>query len=150
MLTPLTERVKSKIYYWSWVGDVFFLKKSSRYWNPWIVCFNMLAFFVRKLQALKLHSCKHPSYILYIFLQVGSFSLPVTIQEVPTVTLESNTTLKMEVWWLLTFTPGGGGVLWISSDGDDRRIFWELIFSIPGFFWVGKFGKYIFCMAWFK
>ena len=37
-----------------------------------------------------------------------------------------------------------GGVLWISSGGDDRRIFWGLKFSIPGFFWVGKFGKYFF------
>ena len=32
---------------------------------------------------------------------------------------------------------GGGGVLRISSDGDDRRIFWGLKFSIPGFF-LGK------------
>ena len=39
---------------------------------------------------------------------------------------------------------GGGGVLRISSDGDDRRIFLGLKFSIPGFFWVGKFGKYFF------
>ena len=39
---------------------------------------------------------------------------------------------------------GGGGVLRISSDGDDRRIFWGLKFSIPGSFWVGKFGKYFF------
>jgi len=37
-----------------------------------------------------------------------------------------------------------GGVLRISSDGDDRRIFLGLKFSIPGFFWVGKFGKYFF------
>ena len=29
-----------------------------------------------------------------------------------------------------------------SSDGDDRRIFLGLKFSIPGFFWIGKFGKY--------
>ena len=29
---------------------------------------------------------------------------------------------------------GGGGVLGISSDGDDRRIFLGLKFSIPGFF----------------
>ena len=36
------------------------------------------------------------------------------------------------------FTPGG--VLGISSDGDDRRIFWGLKFSIAGFFWVRKFG----------
>ena len=37
---------------------------------------------------------------------------------------------------------GGGGVLWISSDRDDRGIFLGLQLSIPGFFWVGKFGKY--------
>ena len=36
------------------------------------------------------------------------------------------------------------GVLQISSDGDDRGIFWGLKFSIPGFYWVGKIGKYIF------
>ena len=36
------------------------------------------------------------------------------------------------------------GVLRISTDGDDRRIFLGLKFSIPGFFWVGKFGKYFF------
>ena len=29
---------------------------------------------------------------------------------------------------------GGGGVLGISSDGDDRRIFLGLKFSIPGIF----------------
>ena len=34
------------------------------------------------------------------------------------------------------------GVLGISSDGDDRRIFLGLKFSIPGFFRVRKFGKY--------
>ena len=34
----------------------------------------------------------------------------------------------------------GGGVLGISSDGDDGRIFLGLKFSIPGFFWVRKFG----------
>ena len=38
---------------------------------------------------------------------------------------------------------GGGGVLRISSDGDDRRIFLGLKFSIPGFFGVGKFGKFL-------
>ena len=37
-----------------------------------------------------------------------------------------------------------GGVLRISGDGDDRRIFLGLKFLIPGFFWVGKFGKYFF------
>ena len=35
-----------------------------------------------------------------------------------------------------------GGVLRISSDGDDQRIFLGLKFSISGFFWVRKFGKY--------
>ena len=46
------------------------------------------------------------------------------------------------------FGPGGGRgegrgwVLWISSDGDDRRMFLGLKFSIPGFVWVGKFGEY--------
>ena len=37
---------------------------------------------------------------------------------------------------------GGGADLWISSDRDDRRIFLGLKFSIPGFYWFGKFGKY--------
>ena len=32
------------------------------------------------------------------------------------------------------------------SDGDDRRIFWGLKFSIRGFFWVGNFGKYFFVL----
>ena len=36
------------------------------------------------------------------------------------------------------------GVLQISSDGDDQRIFLGLEFLILGFFWVGKFGKYFF------
>ena len=36
------------------------------------------------------------------------------------------------------------GILGISSDGDDPRIFLGLKFSIPGFFWVRKFGKYFF------
>ena len=42
-------------------------------------------------------------------------------------------------WFGLTWQPRG--VLGISSDGDDRRIFLGLKFSIPGFFWVRKFGK---------
>ena len=37
---------------------------------------------------------------------------------------------------------GGGGVLEISSDGDDRSIFLGLKFLIPGLFWVRKFDKY--------
>ena len=27
---------------------------------------------------------------------------------------------------------------------DNRRIFWGLKISIPGFFWIRKFGKYFF------
>ena len=45
-------------------------------------------------------------------------------------------------WWYTIVPPGG--VLGISSDGDDRRIFLGLKFLIPGFFWVRKFGKYFF------
>ena len=37
-----------------------------------------------------------------------------------------------------------GGVLRISSDRDDQRIFLGLKFLILGFFWAGKFGKYFF------
>ena len=37
-----------------------------------------------------------------------------------------------------------GGVIQISSDGNDRRIFLGLKFSFPGFSWVEKFGKYFF------
>ena len=44
---------------------------------------------------------------------------------------------------IIVVTPPGG-VLRISSDGDDRRIFLGLGFLIPGFFWVGKFGKNFF------
>ena len=41
-------------------------------------------------------------------------------------------------------------MLRISSDGDDRRIFLGLKFSIPGFFWVGKFSKFFGSAAWFN
>lgn len=37
---------------------------------------------------------------------------------------------------------GEGGLFRISSDGGDRMIFLGLKFAIPGFFGVGKFGKY--------
>ena len=36
------------------------------------------------------------------------------------------------------------GILRISSDRDDQRIFWGLKFSISGFFWVGKFWQVCF------
>ena len=39
---------------------------------------------------------------------------------------------------------GGGGYSGFQADGDDGRIFLGLKFSIPGFFWVRKFGKYFF------
>ena len=39
---------------------------------------------------------------------------------------------------------GGGGGLAL-NDGDDRRIFVGSKFSIPGCFWVGKFGKDVLC-----
>ena len=44
---------------------------------------------------------------------------------------------------------GGGGEeeFRISNDRDDQRIFLDFKFSIPGFFWVGKIGKYFF--VWF-
>ena len=35
----------------------------------------------------------------------------------------------------------------ISSDRDDRRIFWGLKFSISGFFWVGKFYQAFFSLG---
>ena len=34
----------------------------------------------------------------------------------------------------LIITPIVQGVLWVSSHGDDRMIFWGLKFSIPGYF----------------
>ncbi len=40
-----------------------------------------------------------------------------------------------------------GGVLGVSSDGDDQRIFLGLKFLIPGFFWAGKFGMYFFYLS---
>ena len=39
---------------------------------------------------------------------------------------------------------GGGGVLRISSDRDDGRIFWGLKFSISGFLGGGKFWQVFF------
>ena len=49
---------------------------------------------------------------------------------------------------VFVFPPPPGGTLDFPVDGDDQRIFLGLKFSIPGFFWVGKFGKYLlFCVA---
>ena len=44
----------------------------------------------------------------------------------------------------LSLNLGRGVVLRISSDRDDRRIVLGLKFSIPGLFWVEKFGKFFF------
>ena len=55
------------------------------------------------------------------------------------------------MWLVVGSNPkGGGGVLRISSDGDDRRIFWGLKFSIPVFFGVGEFGSFFVCVVRFK
>ena len=43
--------------------------------------------------------------------------------------------------------PGGWVLRMISSDRDDRRIFWGLKFSISGFFWVGKFYQAFFSLG---
>ena len=41
----------------------------------------------------------------------------------------------------------GGRLLRISSDRDNRRIFWGLKFSISGFFGVGKFWQVFFYLS---
>ena len=61
------------------------------------------------------------------------------------------------IFWGLSFGPGIswvllevlGIVLQISSERDDRRIFWGLKLSISGFFGVGKFWQVFFWVAWF-
>ena len=47
---------------------------------------------------------------------------------------------------LHTVRGGGGGVLWVSSDGDDQRIFGFEIFD-SGIFWGRKIWQVIFCVA---
>ena len=42
----------------------------------------------------------------------------------------------------LNLTPGREGVLRISSDRDDRRMFWGLNFRFLDFFGLENFGKY--------
>ena len=44
----------------------------------------------------------------------------------------------------------GGGVLGISSDRDNQRIFLGLKFLIPAFSWVGKFGMDFFGFLYFN
>ena len=46
---------------------------------------------------------------------------------------------SQEPLFIITSSSQGDGVLRISSDGDDGRIFWGLKFSISGFFRVGNF-----------
>ena len=45
---------------------------------------------------------------------------------------------------------GGGGVLGISGDGDDERIFLGFKFLIPGFFLGTKILQVFFWVAWFE
>ena len=40
-----------------------------------------------------------------------------------------------------------GGILWISSDSNNERIFLGLKFSVSGCFWVGKFWQETFGVA---
>ena len=60
----------------------------------------------------------------------------------PTTQATSGSRISIRVPLARPFLPGG--VLGISSDGDDLRIFLGLKFSIPGFVWVWKFDKYFF------
>ena len=53
-------------------------------------------------------------------------------------------TIGIEINIMQAYTLSFLGGIWISSDGDNRRIFWGLKFSILGFFWVGKFGNSFF------
>ena len=41
---------------------------------------------------------------------------------------------------------GGGGGGYSGLQVMIERFFWGLKFSILGFFWVGRFGKYFFCL----
>ena len=59
--------------------------------------------------------------------------------EVAAITCYQSSRRQQRVPGVVTFTyrdNDPGGVLRTSSDGDDRRIFLGLKFSIPGFFWV--------------
>ena len=56
----------------------------------------------------------------------------------------ASSTEEKTILVLQTGGGGGKGVLGISSEGDDRRIFLGLKVSFPGFFWVRKLGKYFF------
>ena len=53
--------------------------------------------------------------------------------------------------WYVCFSANIGitfwGVLQISSIGEDRKIFFGLIFSIPGLFWVENFVKFFLGVA---
>ena len=48
------------------------------------------------------------------------------------------------------YSPVGEGVLRISSDRDDRRIFGDLNFLILGLFWVGKFWQVLKILTLFQ
>ena len=56
--------------------------------------------------------------------------------------------IRSKIWSRLYYpgelTPRGGTRDFKWRARDDRRIFLGLKFSIPGLFWVRKFGKYLF------
>ena len=92
----------------------------------WSNCnlFNLLSCMIWLLKKLKLHEP-----VLWYFLK-------------NTLMPNAKWNSKLCGFFLWRIIPGG--VLGISSDGDNRRIFLGLKFSILGFFWVQKFGKYFF------
>ena len=71
-------------------------------------------------------------------LPVGNGSLPVELKlrENPDYSYSIMSTVDSDVM------PREEGVIRISTDGDDQRIFWGVKFSFQAFFRLGKFGKY--------
>ena len=70
--------------------------------------------------------------------------LPKYIAATLFLTLTVNAFHNQSLLLTLPSSPGGGGVLWISSDRDGRGIFLGLQFSISGLFWAGKFWQELF------
>ena len=71
-------------------------------------------------------------------LPVGNGSLPVELKlrENPDYSYSIMSTVDSDVM------PREEGVIRISTDGDDQRIFWGVKFSFQAFFRLRKFGKY--------
>ena len=83
------------------------------------------------------------SLVFFVFVPFSAFPSPLSPGSSLFLSrrkdpIKSDESLKRDARYI----PRGG--LRISSDGDDRRIFLGLESSIPGFFGVGKFGKYFF------